>query len=301
MTQLAGTRAVFAPLLVFSGALFWGTAGPASQFLYSTTATSPMAVAFLRLALAAPLLLLFAMPALREHAGALRNRASVLLTGGLCIALYQVFYFQAVAVSGVTLATLTALCPVPVLVAVLARIILGERDAPVPWLGIILASIGTLLLVGTPDTNAPTSELLLGAMLGLLASLAFSGIALTGRALGHTIPPLAVTTTFFLVGALALAPTILFIPQAVMATFDAPWIVAFLVLFPTVIAYGLFYSGAGYTPAAITGVLIVAEPLTASILGWALLDERLASLQLAGAALLCAAMIRAALQQRNGT
>ncbi len=295
-TQQGG---VITTVLVLAGAVLWGTAGPASQFLYQGTETTPMAVALLRLILAAPLLLLAAAPALRRHGEQLRARARPVLIGGACIALYQVFYFQAVSVSGVTLATLTALCPVPVLVAILARLVLDERTMPIPWFGIAAASTGTLLLVGTPETESAPAQLILGAALGLTASLAFSGIALTGRALGHGIPPLAVTASLFLVGALALSPTILFIPGAVAAAFDNWPTVAFLVLVPTVLAYGLFYSGVGKTPAAVTGILIVAEPLTAASLGWALFSETLSPLQGAGAALLCIAMVRAALQQRG--
>ncbi|SEO55067.1 DMT family transporter [Aquisalimonas asiatica] len=297
MTQTRDNTAVVGLLLVFTGAILWGTAGPASQFLYDGTDTSPMAVALLRIALAAPLLLLVAAPALRRHWQDLWSRAGTVLIGGICIALYQTFYFQAVAVSGVTLATLTALCPVPVLVALLARVVLGERERPIPWVGIIAASAGTLLLVGTPETSAPVSQLALGAALGLMASLAFSGIALTGRALGDTVPPLAVTAAFFTVGAVALSPVVLAVPQGLVAAFHSAWMVAFLVLVPTVVAYSLFYSGVGRTPAAITGVLIVAEPLTAATLGWALFDERLSAMQLAGAALLCTAMIKAALER----
>ena len=286
-------------LLVLAGAVLWGTAGPASQFLYQGTDTSPMAVALLRLSLATPLLLLIAAPTLRRQAGQLRARARPVLLGGICIALYQVFYFQAVSVSGVTLATLTALCPVPVLVAILARLVLDERTMPIPWFGIAAASTGTLLLVGTPETESAPAQLILGAALGLTASLAFSGIALTGRALGDGMAPLTVTASLFLVGALTLSPTILFIPGAVAAAFDSWPTVAFLVLVPTVLAYGLFYGGVGRTPAAVTGILIVAEPLTAASLGWALFSETLSPLQGVGAALLCIAMVRAALQQRS--
>lgn len=284
-------------ILVLAGAILWGTVGPASQFLYDGTDTSPMAVALLRIALATPLLLLVAAPALREHWRGLRPKAGTVVLGGLCIALYQTFYFQAVAVSGVTLATLTALCPVPVLVALSARVVLGERNRPIPWVGIIAASAGTLLLVGAPETNAPVSQLALGAALGLMAALAFSGIALTGRALGERVPPLAVTAAFFTVGAVALSPVIVAVPQSIAAAFDSAGMVAFLVLVPTVVAYSLFYRGVGRTPAAVTGVLIVAEPLTAATLGFALFDERLSAMQIAGAALLCAAMVKAALDR----
>lgn len=285
--------------LVFAGAVLWGTAGPASEFLYNGTATTPMAVAMLRMTLAAPLLLLIAAGGLRRDFRSLWARAPLVLIGGASIALYQVFYFQAVAVSGVTLATLTALCPVPVLVAVLARGVLGERSTPIPWLGIVLASTGTLLLVGAPETDAPTADLALGAALGLLASLSFAGIALSGRALGDHHPPLAVTATLFTVGGVILLPVLFVQPQTVGAAFDGWPLIAFLVVVPTVLAYGLFYSGVGRTPAALTGVIIVAEPLTASTLGWALLGETLAPVQLAGAVLLCAAMVRAAWQENE--
>lgn len=299
MTTHTRATSVTALACVLVGAVLWGTAGPASQFLYDGTDTSPMAVALLRIALATPLLLIIAAPALRDHWRGLWSRAGTVLIGGLCIALYQVFYFQAVAISGVTLATLTALCPVPVLVALLARVILGERDRPIPWLGIIAASAGTLLLVGTPQTSAPITQLAIGAALGLTASVMFSGIALTGRAAGDAIPPLAVTAAFFVVGAVALSPAIVAVPNEIAAAFHGWRMVAFLVLVPTVIAYGLFYGGVGRTPAAITGVLVVAEPLTASTLGWVLFEERLSALQIAGAALLCIAMVRAALQGRT--
>ena len=55
---------------------------------------------------------------------------------------------------------------------------------------------------------------------------------------------------------------------------------------PTALAYVLFQAGMRSTPATLTSILTLAEPLTAAILAWLIFGERLSPLGILGALLL---------------
>jgi DME family drug/metabolite transporter len=55
---------------------------------------------------------------------------------------------------------------------------------------------------------------------------------------------------------------------------------------PTALAYVLFQSGMRSTPATLTSILTLCEPLTAAVLAWLLFGERLSPLGIVGALLL---------------
>jgi DME family drug/metabolite transporter len=55
---------------------------------------------------------------------------------------------------------------------------------------------------------------------------------------------------------------------------------------PTALAYVLFQAGMHSTPATLTSILTLAEPLTAAILAWLIFRERLSLLGILGALLL---------------
>lgn len=277
--------------LVATGAVLWGTAGVAAKALYAVHPIDPVWVGFARLALAAPVMLLLAV--LLLGTGALRfERADLPAVAALGIAqaTYQGLYFGAVASVGVTLATLVALCSAPVLIAILAAVFLGERPTRTLLVAIALAVAGVGLLVGVPPEGAvaDTGALLPGLGLAAGAALAYAVFALASRRLAPTHHPFALIGIGFGVGALLLAPFALALPAPTPDAATLPFLV-YLGLVPTALAYALFFRGMRTVTAGASGVIVLAEPLTAALLAWALFAERLGPLGIAGAALLLGA------------
>jgi drug/metabolite transporter, DME family len=93
-------------------AALWGTVGVTTQALYHLTATTAFSIGFFRLAFATPVLALgcFGLMGRRMFRVAWRDLAVIALLG-LMLALYQVCYFEAIALVGVAVATLVILAP----------------------------------------------------------------------------------------------------------------------------------------------------------------------------------------------
>lgn len=117
----------------------WGTAGAAASLVYRASDLGPVALSFWRCA--AGLVLLLAVrplrprvrPAVREPFARKTLRAVVT---GIGLAVFQTAYFAAVQSTGLAVATVVTLGAGPVLIALGARLALGEQlgaGAPRPW------------------------------------------------------------------------------------------------------------------------------------------------------------------------
>ncbi|MBX0328034.1 EamA family transporter [Oscillochloris sp. ZM17-4] len=277
--------------MIAGAALIWGTIGVAVSLLYRLAPADPLGVGFLRLLIAAPALLVLG----RAMVGPsfLRVRRGdlwVIALMGLAFAAYQVCYFAAIPRLGVAAAVMINICSAPILTALLSRIFLGERLGRAALLALGGAVTGTALLVGGAPQSGDLASTLAGAALALGAGLAYSIVAMTGRAVApryHPIQPIALA---FSLGALLLAPLALSGGLA-LAYPPAGWgLLLYLGLVPTAGAYLLYLRGLRSTSATVSTTLALLEPLGSTLLAVAFLGERLAPLGLLGAGLLLASM-----------
>jgi drug/metabolite transporter, DME family len=280
-------------LLVLVAASLWGTAGVAARWIHEAGTLSSTEIGFWRMGLAAPLLLIAAaLMGGRPRLGANRPLLLIILMG-LALAGFQVGYFTAIAAIGVALATLLAICTIPVLTAFLAWPIYGEKPGLTIICALGLACAGMVLIVGGADLpRMPGSGgLRLGLPMALTAGLCFALLTLAGRSLPPAQHPLWTAGLTLSIAALALAPVVLLQAADLPANEGLTWpALLWIALLPTAVAYVLFYSGVGKVASGTAGLLILAEPLTANILAWLVHDERLGSLGWLGAALLLVAM-----------
>lgn len=278
-------------LLVSLAALVWGTIGVAVSLLYQLADTNSFSVGFLRLLIAAPALLFFCR--MRVGPGCWRvSRSHLLAIGliGVATATYQLSYFAAIPRLGVAAAVMINICSAPIITAVLAGLVLGERLGRVTILALLGAVIGTGLLVGGIPQAASSSELWIGALLALGAGLSYSLVALGGRAVAPFYHPLQPTALAFTLGALLLLPPAL----ASGLVLDYPplgWLLLlYLGLVPTALAYVLYLRGLQAVPATVAATLSLLEPLGSTLLAVLLLGERLNLRGMLGAGILLASM-----------
>jgi DME family drug/metabolite transporter len=78
---------------------------------------------------------------------------------------------------------------------------------------------------------------------------------------------------------------------AVLADARPTALILYLGLLPTAVAYILFARGLRHVAAAEATTIVLAEPVTATLLGVLVLDERVQGLGLAGAALVLAGLV----------
>jgi DME family drug/metabolite transporter len=285
-------------LLIAVAAASWGTTGATMTLLSRDAAASPLLVGWSRLAIAAPCLVLAAAGAARLGARHPTRRAWPSLRDlplcaalGLAMAAYQVCYFRAVTLVGVAAAALLAICSAPLLIAVLAAALLGERLTSLVRLSLGMAMAGTaLLVVGPRGLDQVTGHFGLGALLALGAGVSYAVYAVAAKGLLARVTPLAVAAITFALAAVFLAPALLG-EEALLHTLSAGWpLFLYLGVGPTAVAYALFTAGLTRVPATAAGIVSLLEPLTATTLGLVVFGERLGAVGTAGALLLLLAL-----------
>ena len=277
--------------LIALAAVSWGTSGSVMTVLAARAAASPLLVGVARLWVAAILLLLAAAASRQSLAAATAGDRWRWLAMGACMAGYQAAYFTAVTLSGITTTALVAICSAPLLIAALAPWLLGERLTTRARLALGLGVTGTALLVSAPATVSDGSaRFLAGALLALIAGLAYALFVLTAKAGLARTAPLPLTALTFAAGAVLLTPALLWTdaPGRQLAI-GWPWLL-YLGGVATAGAYGAYTVGLGRVPASVAGIVTLLEPLTATILGVALFGERLGAPAVAGAGLLVGAL-----------
>lgn len=143
-------------LLIALAALLWATTGIVAKFLFTGTELQAITLGFLRLAVALPFFWLLmrreqarlerANPGAKVPGSSLRSLTRQTLIPlaalGLFQAFYQGSYLLAVDLTGAGIATLIALCLPPVLVAILAAPLLGEKPSLLTVLSLFAAIAG---------------------------------------------------------------------------------------------------------------------------------------------------------------
>jgi len=280
-------------LLVALAAVLWSTTGVVSRVLFEQTEISAVAMAFVRLAVAAPIFT--AIGLLHQGRGFLRLPPATgrwLLLLGLAQAGFQVGYLSSVEQIGAGLATLITLCLAPVIVALLSTVLLGETLNRRLITALVTAITGTALLVVSPQAMNIGAGLWAGLGYGVFAASVYAGFTLISRYAADHVHPMQSAALGFGVGALVMVPALStagLAPLIESAELTLPAL-AYMALIPTTLGYVCFFSGLRHTTATIAGILVLLEPLGAALLAWALLGEALGSFGLLGAMMLTGAV-----------
>jgi drug/metabolite transporter, DME family len=269
--------------LVGLGSVFFGFTGVISKTLYAQTDITPVGVSWLRMLVAA-------LPMLAVVGTRARDLA-LMLGVGLAVGGYQITFFSGVERSTVTTVTLIAICTAPIMVALLAGLLLGERLDRKMGVALACALAGTALMVQSGGQISLSVAHLSGNLLALGAAASYAGFVLISKSMLDRLDSLAVLALAFCVASLWLAPFAMGdVLGAGLSWRHSPYILG-LGLGSTALAYGLLTTGLNYASATAVSIATLIEPLTATIAAAALFQERLGALGLAGAALLLVGML----------
>ncbi|MYS74548.1 EamA family transporter, partial [Streptomyces sp. SID5926] len=268
----------------------WGTAGAAASLVYRASDMGPVALSFWRCAVGLVLLLAVrplrprVRPAVREPFARKTLRAVVT---GVGLALFQTAYFAAVQSTGLAVATVVTLGAGPVLIALGARLVLGEQLGAGGAAAVAGALAGLLVLVlggGSATVRLP------GVLLALLSAAGYSVMTLLTRwwgrgggadAAGTSVGAFAVTSLCLLPFALAEG----LVPHTAEPV-RLLWLLAYVAAVPTALAYGLYFAGAAVVRSATVSVIMLLEPVSAAAFAVLLLGEHLTAATLAGTLLM---------------
>ena len=270
--------------LIVAAAVLWGTTGTAQAL--APAGASPPAVGVVRLVLGGMILL-----GLAWGRGALRHGAPwprlATVAGMVSMAAYQLFFFTAVARTGVAAGTVVAIGSGPVIAGLLGALVLRERPTRRWVLATTLAVSGGVLLTVTGRTVQVD---IWGILLAVGAGAAYAVYTIASKQLLRAQPPDAVTGVVFFGGALLLLPLLFFVQLDWLWSARGALVALHLGVFTTALAYIFYIRGLLTVPAATAVTLALVEPATAALLGVFVLGERLPPVAFLGIGLIAAAL-----------
>ena len=279
-----GRRPVLVALL---GAMCIAWSGP----LVRLAEVPPATAAAFRCLLALPLLALLARREDRRHGPLPVRTRRLAAVAGAFFAVDLVLWHHAIEAVGAGLATVLGNLQVLVVAAV-AWWLLGER----PHAGLLAAVpvllVGVALVAGAFGGETYGRDPQLGVLLGLATSVAYAGFLLVlrhgGKDLRRLAGPLLWASGSAAAVSLGLGAAL---GELVVPGWSALGWLAVLALTAQVVGWLLISSSLPRLPAALTSVLLLAQPVGALLVSAVLLAEAPTTVQYAGTALILAGVV----------
>lgn len=287
---LDSPRAWLGPLMVLGGGVCIGLAPIGLRLGLETL--GPQAIAFWRYTIATPILLLILVTMTRRLP--FRPNRFVIIAG-ICFALDIGLWHWAL--ERTTVANATFIVNLGnISVGLMAWLFLRERPTALWGVAVAIAVAGAAFLSqgGLPDGKTS----LQGDLLALAAAFLVSGYMLASSITRRQMS--AIDAIFWLTAVESAVAFCLvavsgerFFPET-LDGFRAP---LFLAIAVQIAGQGLIIAGLGRTPAAIAGVLVLVQPVTAAAISWQMFDEALTLIQGMGGLLI---LVGVFLAQRSG-
>jgi drug/metabolite transporter (DMT)-like permease len=262
-----------------------------SGIFYRLSGTSPLTATFFRCFYALPVLWLLARREERILGPRRTADRRLALIAGVLFALDLVTWSMAVDLVGAGLATVIANMQV-VIVPLFGWFVLRERPEARVFVGIALVVVGMVLISGVLETGAYGDDPVGGVLFGVTAAFFYSGYLLLvrrGNPDHRIFGPLLEASASSAITALVLGAIVGTLVLAPSWPSHA-WL--FIVAMTSQVAgYGLVNVALPRLPAALTSILLMAQPVVTLVFAAILLDERPSTIQLAGVAFILGGIV----------
>lgn len=285
LTPPASPRAVAAVIALLAGAVAMGV----SPIFVRLADVGPFASAFWRVALAVPILWIWARSEASPGGIVAAWRAPAVWWAGVFF-IGDLFFWH-LAIMNTTVANATFLATMaPIWVVLGSGLFIGERVDRRTVVGLGLCVAGGAVLLGGSYTLAP--ERLIGDLYGVVTSFFFGAYFLAIRVARRTAPSgvvifgsTVITAAGLLVIAAALEPTML------PASLGGLAALAGLAFISHAGGQGLLAFALGHLSAAFSSLVIFLEAVAAAIVAWIVLGEALGPVQASGGVLILAGIV----------
>jgi DME family drug/metabolite transporter len=285
--------------LVCLAAVLWATVGVATGLVTDADRWPDATLALSRTILGGPLLLAFALLALRQGRASIRRlRPGRLLMLSAAIAIFQICLFRSFSLIGITQTVFLTVALPPIMLLVLTSLAAPDR-IEVRQIGSLAAALLGLWFLMMPSAGPLGGATALGVGHSVLASAAFVCVSWQARAMTADCPAILVsgaglTGAAVLILGYEMSAGILGGATQLAPNLAGPglWLALYLALGPTALAYIVFARGMALCRTASAGLLAtMIEPAVAALLASFLLDERLTSYEALGCAVLLASVL----------
>lgn len=258
-----------------------------------------LAVAFWRTVGGAAVLAPFAWRSRRRTGALALGRGRQLAASGAALAAHFALFQGSIALttvaSAVTLATMS-----PLFVALGAWWWLGERTRRRTWIGMAVTMVGALV-IGLADARAidlgPSA--LLGDAMAFSSALAVTGYLLVGRVARRDVPAATYSAVVYAWAAGLLLVLCLALEVPLWGYAPTTWLaIVGILVGPQLLGHTVFNTLLATVPPTVVSVVVLAEPVGATILAWLLLAELPAPLFWVGAPLVLVGVTIATARRR---
>jgi drug/metabolite transporter (DMT)-like permease len=277
-------------LMLATAAIFWGLTGAMAKYFFNQALT-PLVLVTVRLTLSGLLLLLIisiGRPSLLRLR--LADIGKVFIFGIAGMAAVQFFYLYTISQLNVVTAVFLQYLA-PAFITIYAGWWKKESLGRFGLSSLLLALGGSALIVAD-QAFIGLGQHWAGLLSGFASALALAFYVLSGKSLLERYNSWVVLCYGLLCGA---------IPLCIL---ESPWTIynlhygwqtwlffGYIVLFATLIPFGLAFMGLRYIKPAPASITLMLEPVMACIFAYLLLGETLNSIQLAGCSLILAAVV----------
>jgi drug/metabolite transporter (DMT)-like permease len=188
---------------------------------------------------------------------------------GLVLAAHWVLFFETIKHASVAAAILLVYTA-PIFLALLAPLLLPERRSRIALLALAVSGPGIALIALGGDGGSAPSAVAVGTGLG--AALTYALVVIWTKALVRTISPFTVAFWGYVVVSAVLAPFLLASDRALPRASELPALVVLGSLLTAVMGV-LYLRMLREVMAQAAGLLAYLEPVSASVLAWAILGE----------------------------
>ena len=263
---------------VVAAAALFGTAGTAQEL--GPDATTPLGVGAARIAVGT--IVLWAAvgltPSRSSFAGLLRTFRTMwrpIVIGGFGVAVYTPSFFAAVDRTGVAVGTVVGIGSGPFFAGALEWAWRATRPS-LGWLIGTLVTVGGGVVLVVAQSGGDSQVDALGVAFALAAGAGYALYSVTSKVTMETgLAPTAALAAPFTVGAIVVVVLAAREPYGWLASPDGLAMAIHLGVLATGVAYVLFGYGLHRLTSATTVTLVLAEPLTASLLAVVVLDENI--------------------------
>jgi drug/metabolite transporter (DMT)-like permease len=258
-----------------SNLLLWMTVGilaiSTSPILIRVAAMPALALAFWRCLAGAVVLAPFAP---RGRVGVL-DRADLARLGaaGLFLAVHFALWNASLGLTTVAAATTLVSCA-PLFVG-LGSVFLGEAPSGRAWAGIALATAGAVVIgVGDATGLGGGTDAVWGDLLAFGGAVAMAAYLLLGRVARRRLPVSTYAASVYGVAAAALLPACLLTGSSLGGYQATAWLaLAGVVAGPQLLGHTVFNGLLASVSASVVAVVMLLEPVIATVLAWWLFDE----------------------------
>lgn len=284
-------------LLTLSAAFLWGTVGTAQSL--APGAASPYWIGALRLVFACGFFQLLFIYRQARNAGSARVGAQpvavqgqhywlLVVSAGVCMGLYNLAFFAGVKATGIAVGTATTIGSAPIWAGMLEAIGLKKSPSALWWGGVLCATSGGIWMVLTQSASWVIDPVGLATCLG--AGFCYALYTLLSKRLVTIASPLTITKHTFVIAMLIAVPVAWAMAGIPVLTLPTWWIIVYLGICTTGVAYLLFTSALKHISAATCVALGLFEPIVAFVLAITVAREPISLLSFAGLCLILAGL-----------